>query len=115
MNKRHLLYLLVALLVFNLLFMFYYFQNSEDKLTEEYSPKISPSDFTSNVTNKYFALTPGKKMVYESETEEGKERIESPERFQAFLEMIKTGKGKLDEEYKGIAEKAEKFPYLRVQ
>jgi hypothetical protein len=33
-------------------------------------------DFTSEVTNKFFTLTPGKKMIYESETEDGFERIE---------------------------------------
>ncbi len=43
----------------------------------EYDPKINPSDFTSNVSNQYFRLTPGKKMVYEAETAEGSERTET--------------------------------------
>ncbi len=44
--------------------------------TEEYDPEIDPAAFTSDVTNKYFALPPGKKMVYNGETEEGTETIE---------------------------------------
>ncbi|OGM05061.1 hypothetical protein A2715_03610 [Candidatus Woesebacteria bacterium RIFCSPHIGHO2_01_FULL_39_32] len=41
-----------------------------------YNPKIDPDDFTTNITNKYFTLPVGKKMVYEGDTEEGRERIE---------------------------------------
>ena len=41
-----------------------------------YDPKINPADFVPGVTNKYFSLTPGKKMVYEGETEDGTERNE---------------------------------------
>src|SRR3989344_3146376 len=41
-----------------------------------YNPQINPGEFTSSVTNKYFSLIPGKKMVFESKVEEGKERIE---------------------------------------
>ncbi len=43
---------------------------------EVYDPKINPSDFSSNVNNKYFTLTPGKKMIYEAKTEDGIEKIE---------------------------------------
>lgn len=43
---------------------------------KEYNPKIRPSDFTTNITNKYFKLPVGKVMVYEVETEEGLERIQ---------------------------------------
>ncbi len=42
----------------------------------EYSPKINPKDFTTNITNKFFSLPPGKTMVYELETADGLERIE---------------------------------------
>lgn len=48
----------------------------DDNAVEEYDPVIDPSDFSSKVTNKYFNLTPGKKMVYEGQTEDGIERIE---------------------------------------
>lgn len=41
-----------------------------------YDPKLNPEEFSSSVTNKYFTLIPGKKMVYEARTEEGTERIE---------------------------------------
>jgi uncharacterized membrane protein YkoI len=43
---------------------------------ETYDPKINPADFTNNITNRYFSLIPGKKMVYEADTEDGKEKIE---------------------------------------
>jgi uncharacterized lipoprotein len=31
---------------------------------EEYSPVINPSDFSAEITNKYFSMPVGKKMVY---------------------------------------------------
>ena len=49
----------------------------ESKETEErYAPEINPKNFVSKINNKYFALTPGKTFVYESETNDGLERIE---------------------------------------
>lgn len=53
-------------------------QKSEVIKTEsaEYNPQINPSEFTTEITNKYFTLPVGKKMVYEADTEEGVERIE---------------------------------------
>src|SRR3989344_2541666 len=44
--------------------------------TETYNPQINPVEFTSDIDNKYFTLVPGKKMIYEAETEDGTERIE---------------------------------------
>ena len=41
----------------------------------KYNPKINPEDFTTKITNKYMTLTPGKKMLYEGETEDGLEKI----------------------------------------
>jgi len=41
-----------------------------------YDPKIIPSDFIAEINNKFFALTPGTTLVYESQTDEGVERIE---------------------------------------
>ena len=35
-----------------------------------------PSDFTNVITNQYFSLPVGRKLVYEAETDEGLERIE---------------------------------------
>ncbi len=43
----------------------------------KYAPQINPDDFTTNVTNQHFTLVPGKKTVYESQTEDGLERIET--------------------------------------
>lgn len=50
--------------------------SSEKNSEVIYNPKINPTDFTSQVANKYFTLIPGKKMIYESIKEDGKERIE---------------------------------------
>jgi len=42
-----------------------------------YSPQIKPADFTTKITNKYFALPVGKKLTYESTDQRGRtERIE---------------------------------------
>lgn len=49
---------------------------AEEPSMGEYAPKIDPGDFVSDVTNRYFTLTPKKNFVYEGETEEGTERIE---------------------------------------
>jgi hypothetical protein len=38
-------------------------------------PEIHPSDFTIKIDNPYFSLPVGKKLVYESETEDGMEEI----------------------------------------
>ena len=43
---------------------------------EQYNPQVNPKDFTINITNPYFALPIGKKMVYEAKTPDGMERIE---------------------------------------
>lgn len=40
------------------------------------TPQIQPSDFTANVTNKYYSLVPGKRSVYASKTADGTETIE---------------------------------------
>lgn len=42
----------------------------------EYDPQSNPSDFTNVITNAYFSLPVGKKMVSEAATEDGLERIE---------------------------------------
>lgn len=41
-----------------------------------YNPKITPSDFVSEINNKFFTLVPGTTFIYEAETEDGLERIE---------------------------------------
>lgn len=41
-----------------------------------YAPSIQPSDFTGKVDNRYFSLTPGKRLVYQADTEDGTERVE---------------------------------------
>jgi hypothetical protein len=52
-------------------------QTTTSKLSaQKYEIVIDSADFTASVTNKYFNLPIGKKMVYESETKEGLERIE---------------------------------------
>jgi hypothetical protein len=48
-----------------------------ESLNETYDPKLNPDHFSAQITNKYFTLTPGKKMVYEGETQDGTERVET--------------------------------------
>lgn len=43
---------------------------------EKYDPQVNPVDFTTTITNPYFSLPVGKKMVYEQQTEDGKMRLE---------------------------------------
>jgi hypothetical protein len=43
--------------------------------TERYAPKIDPADFSTTIDNPYFPLAPGSRWVYESETNDGLERI----------------------------------------
>jgi hypothetical protein len=49
---------------------------SQNQKSENYNPKIHPADFTTKITNKYFSLPVGKKMVYKLQTKEGPEKIE---------------------------------------
>ncbi len=39
-----------------------------------YDPKITPSDFSTKITNKYFSLPAGIRLTYKGETEDGMER-----------------------------------------
>jgi len=93
MVKKNLFYLILILIIIvillNVVFLITYYdkKNSNDKNSAKnketkssddqvYNPYINPSEFSSNIDNKYFTLTPGKKMLYESKTEEGLEKIE---------------------------------------
>lgn len=44
--------------------------------TSEYNPQIVPSKFTTSITNKYFSLPVGRKLIYHADTENGVERTE---------------------------------------
>ena len=43
---------------------------------EPYEPTINPADFVAQIDNQYLPLVPGTTLVYEGETEDGKEKIE---------------------------------------
>lgn len=47
----------------------------ESNKQEVYNPEINPTDFTTNITNKYFSLPVGKKLTFEATTKEGPEKI----------------------------------------
>ena len=47
----------------------------ESNKQEVYNPQINPTDFTTNITNKYFSLPVGKKLTFEATTKEGPEKI----------------------------------------
>lgn len=49
---------------------------SQNYKSEDYDPKINPADFSIKITNKYFSLPVGKKMVFEAATKDGPEKIE---------------------------------------
>ncbi|MGO4192968.1 hypothetical protein AB4Y67_15005 [Arthrobacter sp. YAF17] len=53
------------------------FDTTNKSSTAEYNPEINPADFTTKITNKYFALPVGKKLTYET-AEQGNvaERVE---------------------------------------
>ena len=42
----------------------------------EYEPDIDPANFVDTIDNPWFPATPGKKYIYEGQTEDGLERIE---------------------------------------
>ena len=49
---------------------------NDKQMSSEYKVDINPKDFTTNITNPYFSLPVGKKLVFEGQTEDGFERIE---------------------------------------
>lgn len=55
----------------------FFSENTKRSRAAEYTPQISPADFTTNITNKYFALPVGKKLTYETIAQGSvKERVE---------------------------------------
>ena len=62
MNSRTKIFLgvIVLLLVVGGVTLFA-FDNTNRSRAAEYNPQINPADFTTNITNKYFALPVGKK------------------------------------------------------
>lgn len=44
---------------------------------ETYSVSIDPADFVAQIDNPYYPLTPGTTFIYEGETGEGRERVET--------------------------------------
>ena len=78
-QKLYLLKFLIILLVINIIFSILVFSESQKSVViyEEYNPVINPANFTTQITNPYFSMPIGKKMVYEAITEDGIERIET--------------------------------------
>jgi len=78
-QKLYLLHFLIILLAINSIFSIFVLSESQESLgiNEEYNPVINPTDFTTQITNPYFSMPIGKKMVYEAKTEDGIERIET--------------------------------------
>jgi len=70
--------LMIMLLLNSIFFIFVFSQDQKSEiLQKDYHPIIHPADFTTKITNSYFSMPVGKKMVYEAKTEEGIERIET--------------------------------------
>jgi hypothetical protein len=74
--KKHITFLFFFSLTIFVCFFSVNAQTDNIDLSEEYDPHYKPSDFTIDIDNPYFSLPIGKKMVYQSETEDGLERIE---------------------------------------
>lgn len=51
-------------------------RGSENTGASGYNPKLDPSDFTTDITNKHTSLPVGRKLVYREVTSEGVERVE---------------------------------------
>ena len=78
-QEFHLLTIFLILLFINpILSLSTFSQEQQFKiLQEEYNPVINPTYFNTQITNPYFSMPVGKKMVYEAKTEEGIERVET--------------------------------------
>lgn len=75
--KNHKVAILVLILFFALIgFVGDAYAAKTIESPENYNPQINPADFTTNITNPYFSLPIGRKMVYEAKTKDGTERIE---------------------------------------
>jgi hypothetical protein len=77
-QKLYLLSLLIILLVLGITILIFMITKKPESqaLKSDYSPIINPADFTTQITNPYFSMPVGKKMIHEAEKEEGIERIE---------------------------------------
>jgi len=51
--------------------------SQEQRGQEAYAPEIDPANFVDKIDNQNFPLTPGTTMIYEGETDEGLEHIET--------------------------------------
>lgn len=67
---------MTRIIVFSLLMLSVLLVGCAQQAVEKYAPTIDPSDFSTDISNKYFSMPEGKKMVYESQTDEGIERTE---------------------------------------
>lgn len=78
-QSLRLLTIILILLFMNLMISLFAFSQEQqfEILQESYNPVINPADFTNRISNPYFSMPVGKKMVYEAKTEEGTERIET--------------------------------------
>lgn len=57
--------------------VFFFIDKPRDQTREDYNPQINPADFTTEISNMYFALPIGKKLTYEATTPQAsRERIE---------------------------------------
>src|SRR4051812_20439668 len=71
MKARTIILGIIALLLVAGGAAFFYINNLRST-PSDYNPQINPADFSTKITNKYFALPVGKKMTYEA----GADRIE---------------------------------------
>src|SRR3989338_4222340 len=78
-----LIIIVAILIILNLFLMNNIFYNNEGSkkiqssaIEEPYNPEINPADFSTKISNRYLAFTPGTTYIYEGKVEEGVERTE---------------------------------------
>lgn len=68
--KENIMHKKIILIIIAVLFVVFITAYAQD-----YSPEINPSDFTDQIDNPYFSLTPGTTFSYQGKTDEGTEVI----------------------------------------
>jgi hypothetical protein len=68
----------ISLVATWLLLLFGCKKDTARQIDSSYKPDINPANFTNStiITNPYYPATPGKKYIYEGQTDEGFERVE---------------------------------------
>ena len=67
--------IIITALIVGLSLTLFLIKPTDQSKTTEYNPVIDPANFSTTITNKYFALPVGRQMTYEKQTADGMETI----------------------------------------